>query len=117
VARHSELTDRGINEIVVFHSSAEELLPYQGQFPFDVIGDPKKALYRRYGVEISIWPILSPGAWPASLNGNLKKDKPALKGMPNGGILGLPADFLIASGWQRRGGPLRPTRLRSVVSR
>ena len=96
VARHSELTDRGVNEVVVFHSSAEELLPYQGQFLFDVIGDPKKALYRRYGVETSIWAILSPRAWPASLKGNLKKDKPALTGIPNGGILGLPADFLIA---------------------
>jgi hypothetical protein len=79
-----------------FIRAPEELLPYQGQFPFDVIGDPKKTLYRRYGVETSTWAILSPRAWPASLKGNLKKDKPALKGMPNGGILGLPADFLIA---------------------
>jgi hypothetical protein len=39
---------------VIFHSSDAELLPYQGRFPFDVIGDPEKALYRRYGVESSI---------------------------------------------------------------
>ncbi len=34
----------------------------------------------------------------ASLKGNLRKDKPELDmmKMPNGGILGLPADFLIA---------------------
>jgi peroxiredoxin len=96
VARHREVTDAGVREVVIFHSADSELLPYQGRFPFDVIGDPKKSLYRKYGVESSIWAVLSPRAWPGSVKGNLKKDKPILKGMPNGGILGLPADFLIA---------------------
>lgn len=88
----------GVREVVVFHSSDEGLLPYQGNFPFDVIGDPTKALYRKYGVEASISALLAPKAWAASLKGNLKKDKPQLDmmSMPNGGILGLPADFLIA---------------------
>lgn len=95
VARHAQLTERGIREVVVFHSSDTELLPYQGQFPFDVIGDPKKTLYRRFGVETSIWAVLDPRAWGASLRGNLQKEKPDLQAMPNGGILGLPADFLI----------------------
>ncbi|WP_321857512.1 peroxiredoxin-like family protein [Paraburkholderia tropica] len=96
VARHDELANRAINEVVVFHSSDEELLPYQGRFPFDVVSDPKKTLYHRYGVEASIWAVVDPRAWLASLKGNLRRDKPVLKGMPNGGILGLPADFLIA---------------------
>jgi peroxiredoxin len=96
VARHRELADRGVREVVTFHSSDAELLPYQGQFPFEVIGDPNKTLYRRFGVESSIWAVLDPRAWGASLRGNLRKGKPALNGMPNGGILGLPADFLIA---------------------
>ncbi|WP_247428947.1 hypothetical protein [Bradyrhizobium sp. 139] len=43
-----------------------------------------------------MWAILNPGAWLASIKGNLAKDKPSLGGMPNGGLLGLPADFLIA---------------------
>jgi hypothetical protein len=97
VSRHAEIAGSGIREVVVFHSSDRELLPYQGRFPFDVVGDPKKKLYRRYGVESSIWAILDPGAWSASWKGNFAKDKPALGGIPNGGILGLPADFLIAS--------------------
>jgi hypothetical protein len=58
------------------------------RFPFDVIGDPGKALYRRYAVESSISALLAPKAFAASLKGNLKKDKPKLKGLPNGGILG-----------------------------
>ena len=98
VARHQEIVNAGVREVVVFHSSDAELLPYQGNFPFDVVGDPTKALYRKYGVEASILALLSPKAFMASLKGNLRKDKPELNMMkiPNGGILGLPADFLIA---------------------
>jgi len=96
IGRHQEILDAGIREVVVFHSSDAELLPYQGRFPFDVIGDPSKALYRKYGVDSSITAFLSLKAWAASFKGNLRKDKPALGGMPNGGIAGLPADFLIA---------------------
>lgn len=95
-ARHKEIAAAGIREVVVFHSSDEELMPYKGSFPFDVIGDPTKALYRQYGVESSIRAFLSLKAWAAAIKGNLRKDKPQSGGIPNGGIAGLPADFLIA---------------------
>lgn len=97
IARHQEIVEAGIREVVIFHSSDTELLPYQGHFPFDVIGDTTKALYRKYGVESSISAFLSLKAWAASLKGNLRKDKPEMKGMPNGGIFGLPADVLMSS--------------------
>ncbi len=96
MARHDEIANAGVREVVVFHSPDAELLPYQGRFPFDVIGDPGHDFYRRYGVEKSVWSILSPRAWPTAIKGNLRKDKPKRGGMPNGGLLGLPADFLIA---------------------
>lgn len=96
VARSDEVAGAGIHEVVVFHSSDAELLPYQGRFPFEVIGDPNHVFYKRYGVEKSLMAVLDPRAWGASIKGNLRRDKPALKGMPNGGLLGLPADFLIA---------------------
>lgn len=96
-ARHEEIAAAGIREVVVFHSSDAELLPYQGSFPFDVIGDPTKVLYRQYGVESSVRAFLSLKAWAAAIKGNLATDKPQSSGMPNGGIAGLPADFLIAS--------------------
>lgn len=95
VARHEDIKKAGVKEVVVFHSPDAELLPYQGRFPFDVIGDPAESLYRKYGVRKSLRAILDPRAWPASLKGNLRKDKPLLKGFPTGGPLGLPADFLI----------------------
>jgi peroxiredoxin len=96
VRRHKEISDAGIIEMVVFHSSDAELLPYQGHFPFDVIGDPLKKLYRKYGVLSSLSAILNPVVWAAFIKGILTKDKPRITLIPNGGLLGLPADFLIA---------------------
>ena len=97
VARHDEIVEAGIREVVIFHSSDAKLLPYQGRFPFDVIGDPGKALYRKYGVGSSLSALLAPKAFGASLRGNLAKDKPKRGGLPEGGIFGLPADVLVAS--------------------
>lgn len=94
--RANEIEAAGIREVVIFHSSDNALLPFQGSFPFDVIGDPEKRLYRRYGVESSLLSILSPAVWPALIKGNLVKKKPSVKGFPEGGPLGLPADFLVS---------------------
>ena len=96
VARHHEIVEAGVTEVVFFHPPDAELLPYQGHFPFDVVGDPSYAFYRKYGVEKSIWAILNPAAWPASIKGSLRKSRPNLGGFPSGGLFGLPADFLVA---------------------
>lgn len=93
VKRHSEIEMAGIHEVVVFHSSKESLLPFQGKFPFDVIGDPEKKLYTQFGVGSSIFALLDVRAWPAMVKGASSKDKPT--GDPEGGPLGRPADFLI----------------------
>jgi hypothetical protein len=63
VKRHEELAGAGVHEVVGFHSPKESLLPYQGSFPFDLIGDPKKTLYQRFGVETSVLAILNPKVW------------------------------------------------------
>lgn len=93
IQRISEIEAAGIHEVVIFHSPKESLLPYQGKFPFDVIGDPEKKLYAQFGVGSSIFAILDIRAWPAIVRGNTAKDKPTVE--PEGGVLGLPADFLI----------------------
>ena len=91
--RSAEIKAAGIREVVVFHSPKESLLPFQGKFPFDVIGDPEKKLYAQFGVGTSIFSLLDVRAWPAILRGGSVKDKPT--GDPEGVVLGLPADFLI----------------------
>jgi peroxiredoxin len=93
VKRHPEIVAAGIREVVIFHSPRESLLPYQGNFPFSVIGDPEKKLYTQFGVDTSVFAILDVRAWPAIVRGNMVEDRP--KGDPEGGPLGLPADFLI----------------------
>jgi len=96
VRRDLEIRSAGITEVVIFHSSKEELLPYQGSFPFAVVADPEKLLFEQFGVGSSIWALLHPGAWARILQASVSKDKPEGNPIPNGGIWGLPAEFLIA---------------------
>ena len=95
VTRYPEIQAAGIREVVVFHSPNASLLPFQGQFPFDVIGDPEKKLYHQFGVETSVYAILNPAAWPSMFQGHALADRPS--GDPEGGPLGLPADLLIGA--------------------
>jgi peroxiredoxin len=103
VQQHQKIKDAGIREIIVFHSRQEEILKYTSGFPFDLIADPKKQLYRDFGVASSIWALLHPQAIITITRGIVKssleyfqgkRPLPALR--PEGGSLGLPADFLIA---------------------
>lgn len=87
--------EAGIREIVVFHSPVEELLSFQGLFPFEVIADPEKKLYRLFGVETSLAAALHPATFVATLRGLQLKERPKMTFPPKGGPLGLPADFLF----------------------
>jgi peroxiredoxin len=102
-ARTEDIAAAGIHEVVVFHSTAAELTKYQADLPFDVIPDPGKDLYRRFGVQSGLRSVAHPGAWRALPSGWWHIIKRAIRGRrgllpvrPNGGNLGLPADLLIA---------------------
>jgi peroxiredoxin len=102
VQRHPEITAAGIEEIVVFHSPADELRTHVTGFPFTVVADPDKRLYREFGVESAPRALLDPRAWipivRAVLRGlwNLARGREHLPARtPHGGRTGLPADFLI----------------------
>src|SRR2546428_6908681 len=90
--RAREIEAAGIKEVIVFHSSAKSIRSYQKDVPFVLVGDPKKALYRGFGVETSLGFM------------SLKALGAGMRGMAHGhfglrlagGPLGLPADFLIA---------------------
>jgi hypothetical protein len=45
--RHEEILVAGIREVVVFHSSAETMLEFQGELPLAAIADPDKKALRR----------------------------------------------------------------------
>lgn len=86
----------GIKEVIVFHSSARSIRSYQKDLPFVLVGDPKKALYREFGVEASLR-FLSPTSLRAALRG-VAHGHFGLR--LAGGPMGLPADFLIAPSGQ-----------------
>jgi peroxiredoxin len=101
--RHEEILAAGIREVVVFHSSAETMLEFQGELPFAAIADPEKKLYAEFGVEkmsprVALMTALSPRSWLAA--GRALWRTPSLRGGAGKGEghLGLPADFLIGSG-------------------
>lgn len=93
--RDAELKAAGIQEVVVFHSPKEHLLPYQGRFPFDVVADPERKLYARFGVGTSVFALLDVRSWPAIVQGHSLPDGPHSD--PEDTALGRPADFLLTS--------------------
>ena len=104
VRRHDEIASLGVREVVVFHSTADELLHYERDLPFAVVADPDKRLYKEFGVEASPRALLDPRAWlpivRAALHsawGVVRHGRPVPPVGPRGGSLGLPADFLIAT--------------------
>jgi len=103
VQRHDAIQAASIREVIVFHTSAEELLHYAGDLPFAVVGDPGKKLYAEFGVESGPRALLDPRAWLPILRGIIRSLRAMFRGYPlpplnpDGGRLGLPADFLIAS--------------------
>lgn len=103
--RHAEIEAAGIREVAVFHSSAEDLREHVAGLPFAVIGDPGKRLYAEFGVESARRALLDPRVWWTILRSvaietwHLARGRAkAPKSRPDGGRLGLPADFLIGPG-------------------
>lgn len=99
---YKQLQQIGVREVVVFPSSKEQLEKYANEFPFKMIGDPSKTLYRMFGVEEAANSLINPKAWPGILKGITRslwefiaKGKPLPPIRPSIGGLGLPADFLI----------------------
>ena len=91
--RAREIEAAGIKEVIVFHSSPKSIRVYQKDVPFRMVGDPKKAFYKNFGVEASLG-FISLSALGAGMRG-MAHGHFGLR-MVGGGPLGLPADFLIA---------------------
>lgn len=104
VRRHDEIATAGVREVVVFHSTDQELARYVDELPFAVVGDPDKALYAEFGVGSSPRAVLDPRALAPVLVpiarqqiGRIRAHRPVANPHPTGGHLGLPGDFLIGS--------------------
>jgi peroxiredoxin len=94
--RHTDLINAGVREVVVFHSTAEELRRYRADLPFDVVADPERVLYNEFGVTRGLGSVLHPRTALAGLRG-LAAGAPLSAALNREeDHLGRPADFLIA---------------------
>ena len=48
--RAREIEAAARKEVIVFHSAARSIRSYQKDVPFALVGDPKKVLYKEFGV-------------------------------------------------------------------
>ena len=94
--RAREIEGAGIKEVIVFHSSAKSIRSYQKDVPFVLVGDPKKVLYKEFGVEASLG-FISRKALRAAARG-IAHGHLGLR--LSGGPFGLPGEFLIAPSGQ-----------------
>lgn len=94
--RYAELQALGINVIAFFHSPQTSLEKYMEgvDMPFEIVADPDKALYRQYKVETSWKGFFTSQA----IIEGAKAGKAGFSLNPlnqEGGLFGLPANFLI----------------------
>jgi peroxiredoxin len=91
--RSSEIEKAGIHEVIVFHASKGEMLKNVVDVPFDLIADPKRNLYRSFGVESSWKALFSLSALRQAMRGIRLFGATLAPSME--AELGLPAEFLI----------------------
>jgi peroxiredoxin len=103
VRRIGKIEAAGVQEVVVFHSTPEEMRQYEADLPFAVIGDAERKLYRAFGVESSPRALTDPRVYGPILKAvvfatveTIRRRRQVANANPHGGRLGLPADFLIA---------------------
>lgn len=90
---HERLRDAGVTTVAFFHSSAEQMRPYQGDLPFPTVPDPTRRWYRHFGVERSALAVLHPKVvWSATKGLFAAPSNPFVGGSEQGG---LPADFVL----------------------
>jgi len=97
VERHDEIVRAGVVEVVVFHSSAEDLRKVHTALPFAVIPDPERRLYAELGVGSSPRALLDPRAWAAIVRSIAARASADPGAGQRDGSFGLPADFLVES--------------------
>ena len=96
--RHADIAAAGIREVVVFRATAAALQKHHAALPFALIADPEDALYAEFGVGCGLRAVLNPRVLLMALPAIIRQ-LPRLPGLParGKGVLGLPADFLIAA--------------------
>jgi hypothetical protein len=81
---------------MVFHSPAQDVVDLRGDLPFSLVADPDRTYSRAFGIGRSPFFLFHRRAWNR-LRLEARQGKKAQ--WVHGGVIGLPADFVIdASG-------------------
>lgn len=95
IKEYGALEALGLTTVVLYHSPADKLESAQPTIaPFDLVADPEKAIFRKYGVETGWAGMFSPAVM-------LDYTRALIAGFPpglltsDGGITGNPADFMV----------------------
>jgi hypothetical protein len=93
--RQNELNASGIETIVFLHSTKEMILPVYKEVPgLHIIPDRHKKFYRLYQSEFSWKKLLSIASWKENFKSFFKGYFPLFNRF-QGGITGIPSDFLV----------------------
>jgi peroxiredoxin len=94
--RAAELQERGVRIVAFFHSPVDRLLKYfkPDELPFDLVVDPAREVYSRFGVTPRPLALLNPAAMLS-----MPKSLPYMPGRNplrgDGTLAIMPADFLV----------------------
>ncbi|WP_189346890.1 peroxiredoxin-like family protein [Undibacterium macrobrachii] len=90
---HEKIHQAGIQEVIIFQSTREQLVDHLHDGKVRVIADPTRQLYDAFGVQNSILAVAHPAAWWSAIKGAAQFGVH----LPNGveSMFGLPADFLV----------------------
>ncbi|WMW79646.1 peroxiredoxin-like family protein [Undibacterium cyanobacteriorum] len=91
---HEKIHRAGIQEIIIFQSTREQLVSHLHDGNVHVIADPKRQLYQLFGVQNSMRSVLHPGAWWSAMKGAAKFGMHLPRNAES--MFGMPADFLIS---------------------
>jgi len=95
IARLPELTGAGVEMIIVLHSSADKVAPnFAERSGLHIVADRDKTLYRAWACTFDRRRLLSPASWRATLAA-LRHGYLPQPTRFQGGVVGIPADFLI----------------------
>jgi peroxiredoxin len=95
LSRQKDLNAASVETIIFLHNSPDKINPDYEQVPgLHVIADKQKKFYHLFGSQFLFSKLFSPASWIATFRSFIKGYYPRFN-LFEGGIIGIPSDFLI----------------------
>jgi hypothetical protein len=90
---HEKIHRAGIQEVIIFQSTREQLMGQLHDGKVHVVADPTRQLYEAFGVQNSMLSVIHPAAWWSAMKGAVEFGMHLPSSAES--MFGLPADFLV----------------------